>query len=68
MNNGLHITRQSQIKLALEILQSNQIKPTIVELVTFTEALTDYIQTGLTKENISRIRQIDTWLETKTNK
>lgn len=68
MNNGIHITRQSQIKLALEILQSKEVKPTIVELVTFTEALTDYIQTGLTKENITRIRQIDTWLESKSSK
>ena len=65
INKDSSIIRQSQIKVAMEYLKDNNLKPTVLELVVFTEALKDYIETGLTKENITRIKSVDEFVNTK---
>ena len=59
------IIRQSQLKIALEYLRDQNIKPSVLELVVFTEALKDYVETGLTKENITRIKSVDEFVNNK---
>jgi hypothetical protein len=60
-----HIIRQSQIKIAIEFLKDKEINPTLVELLTLTECLTDYISNGTTKETMDRVRNVDLWLNSK---
>jgi hypothetical protein len=60
-----HIIRQSQIKIAMEFLKDKNIDVSLLELVTLTESLTDYISNGTCKETIDRVRKVDEWLKTK---
>jgi hypothetical protein len=60
-----HIIRQSQIKIAMEFLKDKEINPTLVELLTLTECLTDYISNGTTRETMDRVRNVDLWLNSK---
>lgn len=64
-NKDTQIIRQSQIKIAMEYLKENNVKPSVLELIVFTEALKDYVETGLTKENITRIKSVDEFVNNK---
>ena len=65
MNNSKQITRQSQIKIAIELLNQKNIDFNLLELVVLTESLTDYISEGLTQNTTKRIREVGKWMEEK---
>jgi len=65
MNNSKQITRQSQIKIAIELLNQKNIDFNLLELVVLTESLTDYISDGLTQNTTKRIREVGKWMEEK---
>lgn len=60
-----HIIRQSQIKIAMELMREKNIQPSLLELLTLTELLTDYSMNGTNKETMDRVRKVDEWLKTK---
>jgi hypothetical protein len=64
-NTSLQIIRQSQIKTSMEIFKERNIQPTVLELITMTEALTDYVLLGPQQSVADRIRKVDEWLKTK---
>lgn len=65
MNNSKLITRQSQIKIAIDLLNQKNIDFNLLELVVLTESLTDYISEGLTQNTTKRIREVGKWMEEK---
>lgn len=67
MSTQKQIIRQSQIKIATEILREKNVEYTLLELIVLTESLTDYIHDGLVQNATKRIREVDNWLTTKTN-
>lgn len=64
-NTSLQIIRQSQIKTAMEIFKDRGIQPTVLELITLTESLTEYVLVGTQKSVTDRIRKVDEWLQEK---
>ena len=68
MNQQQQIVRQSQIKVAMELLTQREIKPTVLELVVMTEVLTEYITKGVEGPVVKRIKELDVWIQDKTTK
>lgn len=66
MNKNKEIVRQSQIKIALEILKEKKIDYNLLELIVLTESLTDYITEGLVQNTTNRMRSVDNWMKNKT--
>lgn len=67
-NKETMIVRQSQIKLALELLLSNGIKPTMLELLATTDHLVQYVENGLDKEMIVKTKKVDDFIKSKIEK
>jgi hypothetical protein len=68
MNQQQQIVRQSQIKIAMELLSQREIKPTVLELVVMTEVLTEYITKGVEGPVVKRIKELDNWIVEKNGK
>ena len=68
MNQQQQIVRQSQIKVAMELLTQREIKPTVLELIVMTEVLTEYITKGVEGPVVKRIKELDVWIQDKTTK
>ena len=68
MNQQQQIVRQSQIKVAMELLTQREIKPTVLELIVMTEVLTEYITKGVEGPVVKRIKELDNWIQDKTTK
>lgn len=64
-NTSTQIIRQSQIKTAMEFLREKGIQPSLVELLTMTEVLTDYVTNGTNKEVMDRVRSVDGWIKSQ---
>jgi hypothetical protein len=65
MNKDIMITRQSQIKVALELLTVNDIKPTMLELLAVTDHLVQFVENGMTKDVIDKSRKVDEFINKK---
>jgi hypothetical protein len=59
------IVRQSSLKLMLEWSSTCDKCLTLKELVTMTEVVTEYVQTGYNKEIGERLDKIENYLNTK---
>ncbi len=68
MNQQQQIVRQSQIKVATDLLTQRGIQPTVLELVVMTEVLTEYITKGVEGPVVKRIKELDVWIKEKSNK
>jgi hypothetical protein len=67
MNKDTMISRQSQIKVALEYCDMMNIKPTVLELLAMTDHLVQYVEKGLDKDMITKTKKLDTFIEAKIN-
>jgi hypothetical protein len=66
MNKETAIVRQSQIKVTMELLKEHGIVPTLLEATVMTECLADYILKGFDSSVIKRIKEVDKWIESKS--
>lgn len=65
INKDIMITRQSQIKVALELLTVNDIQPTMLELLAVTDHLVQFVENGMTKDVIDKSRKVDEFINKK---
>lgn len=64
-NKETMIIRQSQIKVALELLTINDIQPSMLELLATTDHLVQYVENGMTKDIIEKSRKVDEFINKK---
>lgn len=64
-NKETMIIRQSQIKVALELLTINDIQPSMLELLATTDHLVQYVENGMTKDIIEKSRKVDEFISKK---
>jgi hypothetical protein len=65
INKDIMITRQSQIKVALDLLTVNDIQPTMLELLAVTDHLVQFVENGMTKDVIDKSRKVDEFINKK---
>lgn len=61
------IIRQSQIKMALELLTLNGITPSMLELLATSEHLVQYVENGLNKDIIEKSKKVDDFIGKNKN-
>lgn len=66
-NREIMIVRQSQIKIAMELFEKRDLKPTIIELLAVTDHLVQYVENGLDKDIIDKSKKVESFLQAKKN-
>lgn len=59
------IARQSQMERAIEFYTLLGLKPTVLELIATADHFAQFIESGITKEIISKTKKVDEFIEKK---
>lgn len=62
------IARQSQMERAIEFYTLLGLKPTVLELIATADHFAQFIESGITKEIISKTKKVDEFIEKKNAK